>query len=137
MTDPSEKTVKRYDAGTCCGQEACYCSSEDRMQKYEHGEWVRSSDYDAERKKSDAYKESAAHFEMELFTEKKKLGEAEATLSKQEGVIEKLGEALKKCSSLFSEIRGDWTDPRHECREGWRIVSEALALLQKDKPEGK
>jgi hypothetical protein len=37
-----------------------------------------------------------------------------------------LREALEKCRDLFTEIRGDWSDPRSECREGWRIIDEAL-----------
>jgi hypothetical protein len=36
-------------------------------------------------------------------------------------------EALRKCDELFHDIRGDWTDPRSECREGWRVIEEALA----------
>src|SRR5882672_9560367 len=43
---------------------------------------------------------------------------------------------LLKCSELFSSIRGDWTDPRTDCREGWSIIDarvkaidEALAAL--------
>ena len=40
--------------------------------------------------------------------------------------IEALEHGLRKCNVLFSEIRMDWTDPRHECREGWAIVAELL-----------
>lgn len=29
----------------------------------------------------------------------------------------------------FSEIRGDWTDPRTDCREGSRKAMEAKALI--------
>lgn len=39
---------------------------------------------------------------------------------------ERMRAALKRCSDLFSEIRGDWTDPRNQCREGWRVIDEAL-----------
>ena len=34
--------------------------------------------------------------------------------------------ALEKCRELFADIRGDWTDPRSQCREGWRVIDEAL-----------
>ncbi len=36
-------------------------------------------------------------------------------------------EALQKCRALFSEIKGDFTDPREECREGWAIIDTAIA----------
>lgn len=42
-----------------------------------------------------------------------------------------LREALKKCYELFSDIRGDWTDPRAECREGWKVIDNALAATEK------
>ena len=35
--------------------------------------------------------------------------------------------ALQKCGELFGEIRGDWTDPRSECREGWEVIESALS----------
>src|SRR3990172_4188835 len=35
--------------------------------------------------------------------------------------------ALEKCKELFTEIRGDWSDPRAECREGWAVIDAALA----------
>lgn len=35
-------------------------------------------------------------------------------------------EALETCFELFSAIRGDWTDPRSECREGQRVIAKAL-----------
>jgi hypothetical protein len=34
--------------------------------------------------------------------------------------------ALRECAELFSAIRGDWTDPRHECRAGQEVISAAL-----------
>jgi len=40
--------------------------------------------------------------------------------------IEKLEAALRCCGELFSDIRNDWSDPRSECREGWRVIEEAL-----------
>lgn len=39
-----------------------------------------------------------------------------------------LREALDKCSDLFSKIRGDWTDPRIECRVGQSVIAEALSI---------
>lgn len=42
---------------------------------------------------------------------------------------EKVRSALERCSELFSDIRGDWSDPRSECREGQRLIEEALAAL--------
>ena len=36
-------------------------------------------------------------------------------------------EALKQCSKLFHSIRGDWSDPRAECREGWAVIDAALS----------
>jgi len=40
--------------------------------------------------------------------------------------IERLEAALRCCGELFSDIRNDWSDPRSECREGWRVIEEAL-----------
>ena len=37
--------------------------------------------------------------------------------------------ALEKCDELFSDIRGDWTDPRHGCRMGWQTVEQARAVI--------
>jgi hypothetical protein len=34
--------------------------------------------------------------------------------------------ALTGCSELFDEIRGDYSDPRHECREGQLVIRAAL-----------
>lgn len=44
------------------------------------------------------------------------------------GNADTLADALKRCRELFSEIRGDWTDPREQCREGWRVIDAALKL---------
>lgn len=38
--------------------------------------------------------------------------------------------ALGACYELFSEIRNDWTDPRHECREGWRIIDAVMKATE-------
>ena len=35
--------------------------------------------------------------------------------------------ALQRCSQLFRKIRDDFEDPRHECREGIRIIEAAIA----------
>lgn len=37
--------------------------------------------------------------------------------------------ALERCNDLFYDIRGDWTDPRSECREGWEAIRTALTAL--------
>ncbi len=42
-------------------------------------------------------------------------------------ICAKMREALETCSELFSDIRGDWTDPRSECREGQQVIAEALS----------
>ena len=42
---------------------------------------------------------------------------------------EALAEALDECKELFSAIRGDWSDPRAECRAGWAVIDTALARL--------
>jgi len=39
-------------------------------------------------------------------------------------------EALKGCSELFSDIRGDWSDPRYECRSGQELIANALAKAE-------
>ena len=44
--------------------------------------------------------------------------------------IRLLCDALKKCGELFLDIRRDWTDPRYECREGARIIGEALKAIK-------
>lgn len=38
--------------------------------------------------------------------------------------------ALQECYNLFSSIRGDWTDPRSDCREGWAIINAAQAVIK-------
>lgn len=37
---------------------------------------------------------------------------------------------LDRIDSLVSDIRGDWTDPRTECRAIWDITSEWQAKLK-------
>ena len=44
----------------------------------------------------------------------------------------KKDEALKTCLEMFREIRGDWTDPRMECRAGADAAVAALALTPAD-----
>lgn len=40
---------------------------------------------------------------------------------------------LRRIRNLFSEIRGDWNDPRNECDEGRKLVDQlSRALLGKD-----
>jgi hypothetical protein len=36
---------------------------------------------------------------------------------------------LDRIEELFSEIKGDFTDPRHECREGWNAVACLRVIL--------
>lgn len=38
-----------------------------------------------------------------------------------------LEDALKACRELFVELRGDWSDNRGPCREGFEIIDRALA----------
>jgi len=40
-------------------------------------------------------------------------------------------EALGRCRELFSDIRGDWSDPRADCREGWAIIDAAIAKAKR------
>ena len=42
---------------------------------------------------------------------------------------EKLTPLVNRCGELFSDIRGDWSDPRTECREGWAVCDQMRALL--------
>ena len=42
--------------------------------------------------------------------------------------------ALNRCGQLFREIRDDFEDPRHECREGVRIIEAAIAKAQEAQP---
>jgi hypothetical protein len=37
--------------------------------------------------------------------------------------------ALARCDELFSEIRNDWTDPRHACREGRSTIEVAQLAI--------
>jgi len=34
--------------------------------------------------------------------------------------------ALYICNNLFDDIRGDWSDPRWQCRTGWDVIGTAL-----------
>ena len=43
-------------------------------------------------------------------------------------LVAKKDEALKTCLEMFREIRGDWTDPRMECRAGADAAVAALTL---------
>ena len=42
---------------------------------------------------------------------------------------------LDKISSLVSDIRGDWTDPRAECRKIWEILDRVQKFLYGEMPE--
>ena len=50
-------------------------------------------------------------------------GEAEH----QRARVRDLEAALERCSELFSDISGDYTDPGWECNEGHRVIDAALA----------
>ncbi len=67
----------------------------------------------------------------ELLSHKQAQEQLKAALFKKladaHGKIERLRETLQQCRSLFGEIRGDWTDPRRECRAGVDIISAVLA----------
>ena len=56
-----------------------------------------------------------------------------SVLAEKEAEIERMREAFEKCSELFSEIQGDWTDPRNESIEGQRIIGEALTARDNTK----
>lgn len=45
-------------------------------------------------------------------------------------VVEYIQPKLNKISELVGNIRGDWTDPRHDCREIWTILAEIAAKLK-------
>ena len=55
-----------------------------------------------------------------------------AALSALRALVAKKDEALKTCLEMFREIRGDWTDPRMECRAGADAAVAALALTPAD-----
>lgn len=61
------------------------------------------------------------------------LYEAGFEAGRQEGrkeVVEFLKPRLDKISELVGNIRGDWTDPRSDCREIWDILAEIEAKLK-------
>ena len=45
-------------------------------------------------------------------------------------LLDPLVSALNECRENASIIRGDWTDPRNECRAIWSAVDTALASLR-------
>lgn len=53
--------------------------------------------------------------------------EALRTIAALESQAAALREALEKSRDLFTDIRGDWSDPRSRCRQGWAIIDAALA----------
>ena len=63
-----------------------------------------------------------------------------AFLLKQEGYLAAVADhadllaALQRCSQLFRKIRDDFEDPRHECREGIRIIEAAIAKAKEGQP---
>ena len=38
-------------------------------------------------------------------------------------------EIIDKISAMASSIRGDWTDPRSECREIWRLCTKLKEII--------
>jgi hypothetical protein len=43
--------------------------------------------------------------------------------------LEALRVAFVAADVLFNDIRNDWTDPRSECREGFRLCRESLEII--------
>ena len=60
------------------------------------------------------------------------LARLQSRLAECESLVVKKDEALKTCLEMFREIRGDWTDPRMECRAGADAAVAALALTPAD-----
>jgi hypothetical protein len=60
----------------------------------------------------------------------------EAEILRLEANCEALTAALRECRGLFSELRGDWSDNRGPCREGFRIIDAALATSEQATEEG-
>ncbi len=50
-----------------------------------------------------------------------------AEIDRLRAARDELVPVLKKLSDLFSDIRGDWSDPRHECREGQDLIAALIA----------
>jgi hypothetical protein len=55
-----------------------------------------------------------------------RIEELERQAAEDRAAINILVAALGGCSLLFADIRGDWTDPRSQCRQGSKLVGEAL-----------
>ena len=49
----------------------------------------------------------------------------------KEIVVGFIAPKLTTISGLVGNIRGDWTDPRHDCREIWSILAEIETSLRK------
>ena len=62
----------------------------------------------------------------------RELDKANQDLTALRALVAKKDEALKTCLEMFREIRGDWTDPRMECRAGADAAVAALALTPAD-----
>ena len=57
-------------------------------------------------------------------------------------LLKRIGDALGECADNFASIRGDWSDPRTECRagdaavaEGEKALEELRAMLAARKPQ--
>jgi hypothetical protein len=62
--------------------------------------------------------------------------EAALTTHHQQDMLARLNDLegnLVEISNLFSDIRGDWSDPRAECRAGQNVVSTAQGRIEEIK----
>ena len=50
-----------------------------------------------------------------------------AKIERLEDALAETRRALRIAHDLFSDIRGDWSDPRWQCRHGWEVIDAALA----------
>jgi len=66
-------------------------------------------------------------------TDDERIAQAQAEISFKAGigeVTEWIKPRLDKISELVGNIRGDWTDPRGDCRAIWDILAEIEAKLK-------
>lgn len=54
------------------------------------------------------------------------LDAAVAQIDLLEAALLRAGDAARKAMDLFYEIRGDWSNPKGDCREGMRILYEVV-----------
>lgn len=46
-------------------------------------------------------------------------------IERLEAALQQTRRALAISHNLFSDIRGDWSDPRWQCRHGWEVIEQA------------